>query len=142
MRVPASALALLFTCGSPSEPARSNLVVIVVDTLRADHLGLHGYERDTSPFLDEIAQQGMVFENAQSVSSFTRESVSALLTGYLPSTSGSIGWYATPPEHLLNHPIKQKVTRAFGPLCETCLRTTLSYPQAKQSKYTHHNITP
>jgi arylsulfatase len=100
MRAPASALALLFACGSPPEPTPSNLIVIVVDTLRADHLGLHGYDRDTSPFLDEIARQGVVFENAQSVSSFTRESVSALLTGHLPSTSGSIGWYAAPAEHL------------------------------------------
>ena len=100
MRAPAIPLALLFACGSPPEPTPSNLIVIVVDTLRADHLGLHGYDRDTSPFLDEVARQGMVFENAQSVSSFTRESVSALFTGHLPSTSGSIGWYAAPAEHL------------------------------------------
>lgn len=103
MRLPVLTLVLLFACGSPppdSLPARGNLIVVVVDTLRADHLGLHGYERDTSPFLDEIARQGVVFENAQSVSSFTRESVSALLTGHLPSSSGSIGWYAAPADHL------------------------------------------
>ena len=94
---------LLFPCGSPTSdsfPTRGHLNVVVVDTLRADHLGLPGYERYTSPFLDEIARQGVVFENAQSVSSFTRESVSALLTGHLPSSSGSIGWYAAPADHL------------------------------------------
>jgi arylsulfatase len=74
-----------------------NLIVVVVDTLRADHLGYGGYRRATSPFLDRLAAQGVVFENAISNSSFTRESVAALLTGRLPSRSGSTGWHAVPP---------------------------------------------
>ena len=101
----AVALVLLAACagetaGPPATLARSNVIVIVVDTLRADHLGLYGYERDTSPFLDELAQQAVVFEQALASSSFTRESVSALFTGGLPSMSGSIGWDAAPSDEL------------------------------------------
>ncbi len=77
--------------------APANIILIVIDTLRADHLGSYGYARDTSPFLDSLATEGVVFEQARSNSSFTRESVAALMTGQLPSRSGAIGWDAYPP---------------------------------------------
>jgi len=73
-----------------------NLVVIVIDALRADHLGCYGYHRDTSPFIDSLADGGMVFQRALSNSSFTRESVSVLFSGRLPSSSGSVGWFSAP----------------------------------------------
>jgi arylsulfatase A-like enzyme len=80
--------------------AQSNLVLVVVDTLRADHLGFHGNTRETSPFLDSIAEQSVVFERAYSPSAFTRESIASLLTGRLPSRSGSVGWYAAPSDEV------------------------------------------
>jgi arylsulfatase len=86
--------------GPPPPLAGKNVVVIVVDTLRADHLGFHDYERDTSPFLDSVAAEGVVFERAVSNSSFTRESISTLLTGTLASMSGSMGWHAAPSDQL------------------------------------------
>lgn len=73
-----------------------NLIVINIDTLRADHLGCYGYTRDTSPFIDSLARQGVLLEEARSNSSYTRESVAVLLSGSLPSRSGSVGWTATP----------------------------------------------
>ena len=73
-----------------------NLVIINIDTLRADHLGCYGYHRNTSPFIDSLAQKGMVFEQAMSNSSFTRESVSVLFSGRLPSSGNSVGWNAKP----------------------------------------------
>jgi arylsulfatase A-like enzyme len=73
-----------------------NLIIINIDSLRADHLGCYGYHRKTSPFIDRLAKQGIVFENALSNSSFTRESVSVLMTGRLPSSGGSTGWSAIP----------------------------------------------
>jgi arylsulfatase len=69
---------------------------VVVDALRADHLGSYAYPRDTSPFIDSLARQGIVFEGAVANSSYTRESVAALLTGQLPSRSGAVGWGAEP----------------------------------------------
>ncbi|MDX1378540.1 MAG: sulfatase [Anaerolineales bacterium] len=58
-----------------------NVLVIVVDTLRADHLSSYGYERDTSPFMDGLAAEGVRFENAISPSSWTQPSHASMLTG-------------------------------------------------------------
>lgn len=77
-----------------------NVLLVVFDSLRADHLGAYGYARPTSPFFDRLAGEGVVFEDALSNSSFTQESISSLMTGLLPSRSGSIGWGAQPPDHL------------------------------------------
>ncbi|HNT87080.1 MAG TPA: sulfatase, partial [Candidatus Hydrogenedentes bacterium] len=74
-----------------------NLLVIVIDALRADHLGCYGYARPTSPFLDTIAAEGVVFDRAQSNSSYTNESVSALFSGQFPSANPwGAGWQARP----------------------------------------------
>ncbi len=85
-------------CGrpAPGELHGKNLIVICIDTLRADHLGCYGYRRNTSPNIDRLAREGVRFEQAHSHSSFTRESVSTILTGLLPSSSGSSGWFAKP----------------------------------------------
>ncbi len=58
-----------------------NVIVIVVDTLRADHLSSYGYERDTSPFMDSLAAEGVRFENAISPSSWTQPVHASMLTG-------------------------------------------------------------
>ena len=58
-----------------------NVIVIVVDTLRADHLSSYGYDRDTSPFIDSLAADGVLFENAISPSSWTQPSHASMLTG-------------------------------------------------------------
>jgi len=58
-----------------------NVIVIVVDTLRADHLSAYGYDRDTSPFLDSLAKEGLLFQNAISASSWTQPSHASMLTG-------------------------------------------------------------
>ena len=74
-----------------------NVLIVTIDALRADHLGCYGYTRATSPFIDSLAAQGVLFEEAMSNSSFTCESIAALLTGLLPSLSGTgAGWWATP----------------------------------------------
>ena len=65
----------------PPLPGSPNVLVIVVDTLRADHLSCYGYTRPTSPNIDEVARQGALFENAISASSWTFPSHVSLLTG-------------------------------------------------------------
>ncbi len=75
-----------------------NVVVVVWDSLRPDHLGAYGYDRKTSPFIDSLAREGIVFDQASSSSSFTRESVVGLFSGRLPSRSGGMGWAALPEE--------------------------------------------
>ncbi len=65
-------------------PADFNVVLITVDTLRADHLGMYGYGRDTSPALDALAAEATVFTNGWAHAPSTRYSMPAILTGRLP----------------------------------------------------------
>jgi len=79
-----------------NDPTRSNVLVLLLDSLRADHLSIDNYLRPTSPFIDSIAREGFQFAETISPSSYTRESVSAIFTGMNPSESGSVGWSARP----------------------------------------------
>lgn len=82
------ALLALGCARSPAPPA-DNLVVIVIDTLRASHVGAYGYSRPTSPALDALAARGVLFRTAQSPSNWTVPSVGSLLTGAFPSQHGA-----------------------------------------------------
>jgi arylsulfatase A-like enzyme len=80
-------LALLTTASCrQAEDTRPNLVLILVDTLRRDHLHAYGYPRETSPSLDALAQRSVVFEQAISAAPWTLPSAMSLLTGRLPSS--------------------------------------------------------
>lgn len=66
----------------PSARAGSpNVLLIVVDTLRADHLSAYGYARETSPNIDGLARRGVLFENAIAPSSWSLPSHASLVTG-------------------------------------------------------------
>ena len=69
-------------CGPQAPP---NVVIILFDTLRRDHVGTYGYDRDTTPTLDAIARDGLVFEHAIAQSSWTRPSVASFFTSRYPS---------------------------------------------------------
>jgi len=60
--------------------------LIVIDALRADHLGCYGYSKNTTPNIDRLAETGMLFENAVSQASYTDTSVASLLTSLYPGT--------------------------------------------------------
>lgn len=72
-----------------------NLIVISIDTLRADHLGIYGYERETSPAIDAFGQAGVVFDGAHSQSPKTASSHMTLFTGLYPSSHGVKNWTGT-----------------------------------------------
>jgi arylsulfatase A-like enzyme len=78
---------------SSSTPERGlNLVLLVVDTLRADHLGCYGYARSTSPQIDALARESVLFEQAQSHSPWTMPSVASLFTSLEPRVHGLAEW--------------------------------------------------
>ena len=80
--------ALLATSCSPrrAEPARPrNVIFILVDTLRADHLGAYGYARDTSPNVDAFARGSVFFRDARSQAACTFPSVNSILTSRAPA---------------------------------------------------------
>ena len=74
-------------CGAaPDEPP--NVAVFVIDTLRPDHLGSYGYERKTSPVIDALASEGILFEQAISTAPRTWQSFTSMLTGLYPPRHG------------------------------------------------------
>ncbi len=74
----------------PVDPARArpNVVLIVMDTFRPDHLSLNGYERRTAPFLEGLMERSTVFTQAFSTSSWTAPATSSLVTGLYPMRHG------------------------------------------------------
>ena len=82
--------ALLATgCNRAHQPDTPNIVLIVMDTVRADHLSSYGYERPTTPAVDAFAADAVRFEHAYSVSSWTLPSHASLFTGLHPTTHGA-----------------------------------------------------
>ena len=78
-----------YLLGDRPEKTPPNLVLVSLDTLRADHLSYDGYERPTSPRLDELASRAVVFRNAISSSSWTLPTHGTMLTGLLPAQHGA-----------------------------------------------------
>ncbi len=70
---------------------RPNVILITLDALRPDHLSAYGYARETSPELDAIAKDGVLFTHAYANSSWTRASVATMFTSLYPSTHGVNG---------------------------------------------------
>ena len=96
------ALFLVSACGEPAKPqppsppagpryeAPQNVLLITIDTLRADHLGCYGYERETSPRIDQLAAEGVRFERSYSVAGTTLPSHLSIMTGLLPHQHGYV----------------------------------------------------
>jgi arylsulfatase A-like enzyme len=78
-----------------------NVVFIVIDALRQDHLGCYGYERDTSPHIDALAHKGVIYKNAYSSSPWTKPSVASFLTALYPNTHRAINSGDVLPESVL-----------------------------------------
>ncbi len=70
-------------------PLLPDIVLISIDTLRWDHLSLYGYPRETSPNLDALATEGVVFENSFSTAPYTLPSHASMLTGLYPEEHGA-----------------------------------------------------
>ena len=75
---------------TPATPAAPpDLVVYLIDTLRADHLGCYGYPRPTSPEIDAFAREAVRVREARAQSSWTKPAVATLLTGLYPISHGA-----------------------------------------------------
>jgi arylsulfatase A-like enzyme len=79
-------LIALTSCTEPQQ--RPNVVLIVIDTLRADRLGCYGHPLDPSPELDALAESGVRFEQVIAPSTWTRPAIASMLTGLHPRTLG------------------------------------------------------
>lgn len=90
------------SCASREETASAgaaqrHVVVLAIDALRFDHTGLGGYAPPTTPNLDRLGADSLVFTSARAASSYTLQSVSALMSGRLPTSGGSIGLLEAQP---------------------------------------------
>jgi len=72
---------------------RPNLILVSLDTLRADRMSLHGYPRTTTPHLEAFANEAVVFDRAISPSTWTTPSHGSMFTGKLPWEHGAGSWY-------------------------------------------------
>src|SRR3989442_7698402 len=81
-----TAVVLALGCPGRFDPAHEDVILIVVDTLRADHLGVYGYDRGTSPRLDGLARRAPVFDAAWSAAPWTLPSVTSMMTSRYPSS--------------------------------------------------------
>lgn len=84
--------ALVRPSGAPATAERPNILLITVDTLRADHLGTYGYDPSISPHIDALARRGIYFQNASAQSSWTLPSVASMLTGMYPTELDIYSW--------------------------------------------------
>jgi arylsulfatase A-like enzyme len=86
------ALALFALCACSPQPA-GDILLITIDALRPDHLGLYGYERETSPNVDRHFSDAAIFERAYATNANTSPSVASILTGQLPHDHGVRKFY-------------------------------------------------
>jgi len=102
-----AALGYRLTAPAPAQPAapapgHPDVVLVVVDTLRADHLGAYGYPRPTSPGIDALAAQGLRYTDATSAAPWTLPSFASLQTGLDPAHHGA---GVNPGEHNSQAPL-------------------------------------
>jgi arylsulfatase len=71
------------------EPGRPNVLLVTLDTTRVDHLGCYGYERPTSPVIDRLAADAVVYTHAGATASATLDSHASLFTGKFTTSHGA-----------------------------------------------------
>jgi arylsulfatase A-like enzyme len=76
------------TAAAPRSQDETPVIIYLIDTLRADRLGLYGYDKSTSPRIDALAQESVVFDRAYSAASWTMPSVASLFTSRYPCEHG------------------------------------------------------
>ena len=84
----AAILTLVACSGAEESTAPPSVILISLDTLRYDHCGFNGYERDTTPFLDEFSKQCVVFDRAYTTMSWTLIAHMSMVTGLYPTQHG------------------------------------------------------
>ena len=85
-------------CGGDDRPS---VVLVSIDTRRADHAGIYGYERATSPVMDDLGRHGITFKRVISQSSWTKSSMASLWTATNPTKNGILRYNHTLPSEVV-----------------------------------------
>jgi len=100
MQIPSRSKGTVDDIAALSQRDDLNVVFILVDTLRADRLGIYGYERGTSPIIDDIGRYGIVFQHVIAQSSWTKCSMASLWTATNPTKNGVLRYNHTLPQEV------------------------------------------
>jgi arylsulfatase A-like enzyme len=120
---------------SKGKDVKPNILLITIDTLRRDHLGVYGYPRETSPFLDQLAREGMMFKHAITPIPSTAPSHASILTSLHPLTHGSTGNAAplTDKAQTIAEVLKQNGYYTIGTVAVVFLSTRYNFSQGFDS---------
>ena len=100
----------IFPSSVYSEYKKPNIILITIDALRPDHLGCYGYERNTSPNIDRLAKEGVIFTQAIAQSCWSYPSIFSILTSTYPSTHGVL----SPSHNLKEVPLLSQILKENG----------------------------
>lgn len=100
--------------------SKPNLVLVVMDTVRADHLSLYGYTRKTSPVLEQLAKESAVFTNAFATADFTLPAHASIFTGLYPSWHRA---HSAPPQFPFGRRLDDGIETLAGMLQKRGYRT-------------------
>jgi len=128
---------LLFTaaCGAPRKVSTyrdAPVILISIDTLRADHLPLYGYGKGSTPSLDRLGREGIVFEEVYSHCPMTLPAHASMLTGLLPPRHGvrdNLGFRLAPEHRTLATRFKAAGLRTGGAISAYVLRSATGIAQ-------------
>jgi len=125
------ALATVLRTSVAAQQPPPNVIVVLVDTLRADRLGVYGNRNGLTPYLDELARRGTVFGNAYAASSWTCPSVTSLFSSRYPSQHQVTNWDAliSDSEVTLGERLQQAHYRSLGFVANLRLTEQLGYGQ-------------
>jgi arylsulfatase A-like enzyme len=111
------ALAFMVSVGSGCAVKKeqpTSVILITIDSLRADHVSFNGYDFDTTPFLDRLSQDSVVFQHAYTPSPSTGSSIASLFTSHHPSSHG----VTTGAQDEVGGPIQPVLSQKFVTLAE------------------------
>jgi len=104
----------------PEESRRPNIVLVTLDTVRADHLSVYGYSRPTTPFLEDLAEDSTVFTRAIGTSNHTLPTHASIMTGQYPRQHGA---HFLPPVFSAGRPLTENAETLAEILSESGYQT-------------------
>ena len=124
--------------------SRPNVILLVLDAVRPDHLSCYGYHRRTTPNIDDIAAEGVLYENAFSNSNYTAEAHPPIFTGRLPSRCGCYGDDRSLPAEtdLLSERLQAAGYRTFATSAGAHIREGRGYDRGFDVFHETHRFRP
>lgn len=109
----------------------TNVILIVIDALRADHLGCYEYKRPTSPHMDALAKEGFLFKNCYTQASWTKPSTASLLTSLYPPVHQAIYHGSALPDEAVTFAeiLKEQGYLTYGYVANPNLKTIFNFDQ-------------